>query len=244
MAELVNIRLNRRSVRFIRTLSKNDKTKVYKRLEQVFNRQALLVAGHISKTMLSGQRLNRRTGTLARSMTGRGVRYRGIPGMRVGIFRGPAVHYAAIQEYGGVIRAKNKALAIPSEGGPALTPAGVERYQGPRNFPRPLKFIPSKKPNVVGILADTRAGAQNRDASGRFSGGRRTNLARGGQRRDARGRFSGGHSIVPVYILMRKVEIKGKHFLRDGMREKLSDVGEAIQQEITAIMLGREKKQR
>lgn len=42
------------------------------------------------------------------------------------------VVYAAIHEFGGVVRPKNaKALRIPLPGGPALTGAGVDRYATP-----------------------------------------------------------------------------------------------------------------
>lgn len=232
-----SIRLRPDAARYLRELTRADKEKLFDRLDKVFNRQALITAGKISKNFLSGQRLGRRTGTLARSMTGRAVRVRGIPGMRVGIFRGPAVNYAGIQEYGGTVKAKpGKSLAIPAPGGPALTPAGVPRYVSPRDFPRELRFIPSKKANVVGILADTRQGGQSRGADGRFTTGRDIILRRGGQRRDARGRFSGGFSIVPVYILMRKVQIKGKFFLRDGVRDQLPQVAESLGNEIAEFI--------
>lgn len=239
----LSIRLDRGSVRFLRSLTGTDKEQAFERIERLFTRQGLITAGRISKEFLAGQRLRRRTANLARSITGRGVRYKGLPAMRVGVFRGPALDYTAIQEFGGVVKPKKaKALAIPVDGGPAVTPAGVERYGGPRKFPRPLKFIPSKKPNVVGILADTKQGAQKRDERGRFMTGRDIVLRRGSQRRDERGRFASGFRIIPVYILMRKVTIKPKHFLRDGVRQRLPEIAEAIGEEIGKMILARRDK--
>jgi hypothetical protein len=122
---------------------------------QVFARLASRAAAHVVRTELSGQSLKRRTGALARALVGVAVMVRGVPGMRLGVFRGPAVAYAGIQERGGRILPKNaRALAIPV--GDALTPAGVSRYGSPRNYPGALKFLPARgsKPNVVGILYD------------------------------------------------------------------------------------------
>lgn len=97
---------------------------------------------YFTKTQLSGRKsptsgLERRTGDLAR----RGFQYvvkeeEGRLVLRVF----SSVKYAALQEYGsaglpgGVIKAKKSGgyLAIPV--GPALTPAGVPRYQTPRQL--------------------------------------------------------------------------------------------------------------
>lgn len=52
---------------------------------------------------------------------------------RVGVKEGAAGRYAAIHETGGVIRAKGKLLAIPTEAN--RTRAGVARQASPRDFP-------------------------------------------------------------------------------------------------------------
>lgn len=233
MAEIASIQLTAKSKKYLRKLVKADKEKIFKSLERFFDGQALLTAGHISKNLLSGQLLNRRTGTLARSVTGRGVRVGGIPGMRVGIFRGPALAYAGLQEHGGTIRAKGKSLAIPIDGGPAVTSAGVERFGGPRNFPKKLVFIPfprSKNPDVVGglFVANSLKAKQGRDKRGRFSGLRQ-------QGRNSLGQFTKKRKIkvslrdaVLAYLLMRKVTIKPKHYLRDGVRSQLPLVAEDL----------------
>lgn len=124
-------------------------------LVSLFDRISLIAAGFIVRTELSGSGnpgLKRRTGSLARSITGLGVVTGGVPGMRVGLFRGPALDYGTIQEYGGTVRPVNtKYLAMPVNG--ALTPAGVPRYPGPRQYPGHLVFVPFKVgSNVAGAL--------------------------------------------------------------------------------------------
>jgi len=155
-----------------------------------FDRQGSKASGYISKNFLSGQRLRRRTGRLAGSILGRSELVGGVPAMRVGIFRGPALAYARIQEEGGIIEPRRaRALAIPK--GPALTPAGVERFGGPRGYPGQLRFIPFRNSGVaVGGLFDANT------------------LGPGGL-----------DGAILVYLLVRRVEIKAKHYLHDGLRE-------------------------
>jgi hypothetical protein len=123
-------------------------------LSRELERQALRVASAVTAKSLSGQILRRRTGSLARSVTGRVERVDGVPAIRVGIFRGPAANYAGILEKGGTIKpVKAKALAIPVNH--ALTPAGVARYRSPREYPGRLimrKFGQSGK--AIGALYD------------------------------------------------------------------------------------------
>lgn len=130
-------------------------------LATFFDREASIIAGQISRKIGSGGLLHRRTGNLARSIVGFASLVDGRPGFEVGVVRGPALRYALVQELGtkgknpespipDIVPRQAKALAIPV--GPALTPAGVERYEGPRNYPEPLSFRPSRKPNVVGVL--------------------------------------------------------------------------------------------
>lgn len=194
---IVSIDLDRRSRALLAKLARReDKEKIYTILEKNFSKEGLLAAGLIVKQFLSGQRLRRRTGNLARSITGRGVRVRGIPGMRVGVFRGPALSYTAIQEFGGIIRPKRgRALAMPVEGGRAMTRAGVDRYGGPRSYPGKLVYIPYKGRNAVAGLYD--------------------------QRDLKRARGNGLRGVKAVYVLLRQVSIKPKHFLSDGVRLSL-----------------------
>lgn len=130
-------------------------------LATFFDREASIIAGQIGRKIGQGGLLKRRTGNLARSIVGFAALVDGRPGFEVGVLRGPALQYALVHEEGtkgknpespipDIVPRQAKALAIPV--GPALTPAGVERYDGPRNYPEPLSFRPSRKPNVVGVL--------------------------------------------------------------------------------------------
>jgi hypothetical protein len=138
-----------------RIVKRTDRESVFKGIDQLFERHAALAAGHAVKNYLSGQRLNRRTGSLARSVVGRALRVNGIPAMEIGIFGGPAARYAGIQEHGGVIVPKRaKALAMPVGG--ALTAAGVPRWASPRDYPGELRFVPGHR--GIGVLVDANTG--------------------------------------------------------------------------------------
>lgn len=180
-------------------------------IARFFDKRASIVAGEISRNYLSGQRLNRRTGTLARSIVGQTITFRGLPAMRVGVIRGPALAYAAAQEFGAVITPRRaKALAIPTD--EAKTAAGVERYGGPRNFPGELRFVPFRNSGVaVGGLFE----AESLRAS--------LNL------RDAR----------LLYILVREVRIEPQFFLRDGFAMALPGIAEDLAVLLRDLLLGK-----
>lgn len=125
-----------------------------------FDRRAARIAGAISRDIGPGT-IKRRTGNLARSIVGFGNVEGGRPGFEVGVLRGPALAYAGVQELGTkgknpaspyptIVPKRGKALAIPV--GPALTPAGVARYLGPRSYPTPLHFEPILRGKVIGRL--------------------------------------------------------------------------------------------
>ena len=87
--------------------------------------------------------VNRRAGMLARSWLP-GSKYAERSGETTAtgarVTLGSNLRYAAIQERGGTVTAsRSKYLTIPT--GPALTPAGVARRAGARDWPD-LKFIP------------------------------------------------------------------------------------------------------
>lgn len=190
-------------------------TTLYKAIVKFFNRQGQRLAGQISKDFLSGQRLSRRTGTLARSIEARGTLIGGVPGIKVGVFRGPALAYAGIHERGGTIEPVNaKALAIPQKP-VALTSAGVERFGGPRGYPGELKFIPFRSSGVaVGGLYVAES----------LKGDARFNLRQG----------------MLAYLLVRKVRIEGKHYLRDGLRRYLPVLGKELGKFLGDVVLNRE----
>jgi hypothetical protein len=205
MVDAVTFKLDRRTVKFVKSLETDSrKNRVYRHLDRFFGREGQKIATHIVKTKLSGQLLGRRTGQLAQGTIGLAERRGGVPGLRVGVLRGPAIAYAGIHEHGGTIRPKRaRALAIPVEGGPAVTQAGVERFGGPRSFPGKLSFIPFRN-------------------SGLAVGGLFTTSSEQG--RDRRGRFLTFGLGELAYLLVKEVKIKPKHFIRDGFREKLPEL--------------------
>lgn len=194
------------------------KTALYKKIQVFFDKEALIAAGFVVKTTLSGQLLNRRTGSLARSMTGRGVQFRGLPAMKVGVFRGPALQYAGIQEHGGTIKPKKaKALAIPQEA--VLTPAGVDRFGGPRGYPGELRFIPFRSSGVaIGGLFD----ADSLDDQ------ESTELDLG--------------DGILAYMLVREVKIPATHFLSRGFRAYLPTLGQNFAKFLALLLLGEERR--
>ena len=95
------IQLSPATAKYLKQLrTGTQKRALHEKILVVMDRQAALTAGYISKNYLSGQRLNRITGTLARSIVGTGEQFRGLPSMRVGVLTGPALAYAAILEVG------------------------------------------------------------------------------------------------------------------------------------------------
>lgn len=159
MSNEVSIQLTPESKAYLARLSHMfGRDTLLKRIYQFFIPASAAAAGHVVKTQLSGQALQRRSGILARSMMGEAVMYKGLPGFRVGVFRGPALRYAATQEYGTkgenpqspiptIVPRRTKTLGIPV--GPALTDAGVARFASPRDYPVKLKFIPFRKSGVA-----------------------------------------------------------------------------------------------
>lgn len=163
-------------------------------LRPFFQKHAPRAGGHVIKNMLSGQRLRRRSGSLARSVIGLTEEFEGLPALRIGTLRGPSTPYGAIQQRGGVIKpVKKKALAIPQEA--ALTAAGVDRFGGPRGYPGELKFVPFRSSGVaVGGLYDP-ATIQT-DADGK------PDLA----------------NATMYYMLVKSVTLPAKNWLTDGWK--------------------------
>lgn len=168
----------------------------------LFDRYAPKVTSFVQANYLRGQRLNVRTGNLARSITGTAVLDRGVPALRVGILRGPALPYAGVQEYGtrgknptspyDTIRPKTgKYLAMPVND--ALTPAGVARYTSARQYPADLVFIPFRRGTIA------KAGLYRADELKKFE----------------------FEDVEPVYILLSELDIEPQWYLRDGMKAML-----------------------
>jgi len=159
-------------IRGLKDTAKRDK--VFKGLFNAFNRLGLMAESYGIKKFLSGSAggsgLRRRTGSLARGFKGGAVMFKGMPSIRVGVFKGPSQAYAGVHEFGtkskggllpDITPRKASALAVPmwpkgagSGSGKAVTPAGVSRYSSPRDYPDRLRFISVRKGNVVGALYD------------------------------------------------------------------------------------------
>jgi hypothetical protein len=217
MAITVDIQLTKEGMEALEQLKKMlvpDEIKLA--ILKFFDRFAPRIAGYITSHLLSGTPVHRRTGNLARSITGRGVNVNGIPAVRVGIFRGPALKYAGPIDQGtkpynpsspyDTIRPVNaKSLAMPVND--SLTPAGVARYQGPRQYPGTLKFIPFRSGgNVIGGLFDARNLKSARDEHGHLD----------------------FYKARAAYLLLTKLDLKPTFFLRTGMLAMLPNLAEAL----------------
>lgn len=152
-----------------RLLARIGKEKLYEAITGFFGQQSLIAAGLISR--LVAQTLRQR-GNLARSIIGRGERIDQVPAVRVGVFEGPSLQYAGVQEYG--TKGKNpespyptikpkraKALAVPIDS--SLTASGVPKFDSVRDDKRDLKYIPINRYPVVGkLVVDTTQRARKR----------------------------------------------------------------------------------
>lgn len=197
------------------------------------DRRGKLTASDIASSYLTGNPLRRRTGSLARSVLGRSEILDGAPAMRVGVLKGSAAIYAGPQEFGtkGLEpdspyptikpRAPRKALAMPV--GETLTPAGVDRYGSPLQYPRPLTFIPWKNgKNAVGGLYETKSLEKLRKRASKAgkaaTRARKRALRAGVQGPPAPRPKISLREAVLAYVLLRKVDLKARRFLRDGFQ--------------------------
>lgn len=199
VAGRLSIELTPATLKMIRRLDVLwGRARLYNEIERFFGQQGLKIAGYITRTKVSGQRLAIRTGRLAGSIVGSAVRVDGVPAVRVGVLRGPALAYVRIQELGGIVKKKpgGPNLAIPQP--LVLTPAGVDRFGGPRGYPGELKFIPFRNSGVA--------------VGGLFP---KTELER------IRKRGLDLENARMAYLLVTRVRIPAKHFMRDGFKESL-----------------------
>jgi hypothetical protein len=225
---MLEIKLTKESVKLLEQLFQRFSTvRIYTALDKFFDQMALWVSGQIIKTALSGQVLSRRTGNLAKSITGRAFREKGVPGFKVGIFRGPALRYAGVLEYGTkgynskspyptIKPKKAKALAMPIND--ALTPAGVARFLSPRDFSRQkeeLIFVPYQRGSgAIGGLYTS------------------TELIKG---------ETNFENAKASYLLLAKADIKPRWYLRNGLRRRLPTVVKKLGVFLTEILSGKRK---
>ena len=214
MAETeLTINLNEVRIQIDRMMKRISVEAVRAAVGIAFQRGATKVGGFIAKNFLSGQVLRRRTGNLARSVEGVYEVSDGLPRLRVGVFKSPARNYARIQEFGGIIKpVKAKSLAVPVGAG-AITPAGVPKYASPREYPGELQYIPINRGNVAAILVDPQEKSK-----------------------------AEGESMKATYLLLRRVRVKARPFLRPGVMaflpELTAEVSRAVRKAINTDVSG------
>lgn len=234
MATTVELKLAPESLDFIKKIqAAGNREAFFEAVRQFFNKQGIIIAGRISRGMGSGNGLWR-SGALARSMWGWGEIYGGVPAVRVGSLRGPALKYVAVQELGTVgaggelptivpVALMVKNLAIPLA--PALTPSGVPKKPRPQDW-GPLKYIPFKNratQNAQGALFTLEEYAKIKEAIKRKT-------------------FSGLQNYQALYLLVRKTDIKPKHFLRDGFASYLPTLTQELGKFIKAYFFSTDNR--
>jgi len=205
-----------------------DRDFLNKQFVEFFDKQGQKVAGRIIKNSLSGGNgLRRRTGSLAESIVGRGEIVGGLPAIRVGSLRGPALKYVRLQEFGTVGKGgelptitpkaemvKNIAIPLP----PALTPSGVPKKPRPGDWGA-LKFIPFKN-------------RKNQNAQGAlFTPQEYAKIKRAIRAKT----FNGLRGYKALYLLLRRIDIRPKRFLRDGFEAFLPELEKSLAAFIKAL---------
>lgn len=143
---------------------RTSKLEFIKDLKKVVSIEAGQITKSIRRNYLSGNPLHRRTGNLASGIVSSSIISKtGLPGIKVGVLRGPALKYYLTQNYGtkglnpdspidDIVPRRAEAMAIPV--GPALTSSGVRKRISPTSWDN-LKFIPFRNSGVaIGALYD------------------------------------------------------------------------------------------
>lgn len=196
---------------FKRLADNLGRTQFIRYLRGVLIREGKLWVAHIRRTQFKGgpTTIDRRSGLLAESLDSQVTIQRNIPTVRVGVFEGDALNYAAMQEYGTkdlspdspfnpILPRKGKALAFPVPRGGAANPDGTSKYRSPRDFPGKLKFVPVKKGSVVGLLVKVIDYRRRRPGTSRTINVQRAQV---------------------VYLLLSKVSLRAGRFLRRGAEQ-------------------------
>lgn len=159
MAKAFEIKISKTDRKFLLDFGKRFGTiegrkRLLATLIPLYDKLGMVVAGHISRKELSGQLLNARTSALRKSILGQAEIMNNLPAIVVGVFKGPALVYAGIQNDGGIIKPKKaKTLAMPIGAG-ALTGSGIGRYESPRDYPTELTYFPINRHPVIAGLMD------------------------------------------------------------------------------------------
>lgn len=207
--------------------------------------------GNVARAMEAGAkdnakaRMKARSGLLRRSIGGF-VRPEGAPRAGIGPLRagadievgvaaggvtlaGAEVVYAGIQERGGTVRpVRRKWLAIPTAS--VKTAAGVARYQTPRDFPRPLRFV-QFRPDLAALIEVPRRKAKKAPAARRQRPVRVERRARTRKRQE--------RPQYPVrWWLVKQTTIRAKWYLRDAFAAEARRVPAALADVLSSAMEG------
>lgn len=236
MADPVDIQLTQDAKRKLTAAAKKigDQKALYGVVHDSFATTSLEIAGNVSKGMQSGSpRI--RSGDLARAVTGRAIYIGQIPGLAIGIYKGPALRYGPVQElgtkkynpdspFGTIVPRKGKRLTIPTRAGNVLTPAGVPRYDSARDYPGGLRYVALVQKRVIGSKSVT--GAEwlyaKKDYDAAF-------LAPGDLDDELLKR-------KPQYLLLKKVDIKPNFFLRDGLQRNRALISRGLAEDLAALV--------
>lgn len=196
-----------------------DSRRLRSELLEVFRTLAKRAEKFVKQYVRDTSGLVRRSGELLRAITANARFVSQVPQFRVGIFRGPALKYAAHQEWGTddlnpnspyppIVPKRRRTLAWPVPGGPATTPGGTPRYRGPRHYEintgDMLGFIPWKGETAVGGLYNLKDIQQ------------------------ARRKGWSLRNIQVVYVLLKRTSLPPHWYLRDSMKQFLPQVSDAI----------------
>lgn len=169
--------------------------------------------------------LRKRTGLLAQSILTKAtlvVEKRNAPGISTGVFQGPALAYAATQEFGTkgiepdspidtIEPVRSKYLWMPA-GSDTVFPSGASRFKSVRDYPGELVIIPIKnRKRLAGVAFD----------ADRYEQGIENDLTI--------------REIEAAYLLLREVDIKPKHFMYDGFLEVIPLIEKRLEARILEL---------
>lgn len=209
--------------RKINRLQETSKEEIRKKIDSLFVKERKKIVAFIKDKIQKTNSPGIRSKQLIRSIEGISGRFRGIPSIKIGVFRLPAAKYATTVEEGTkgeninssiatiVPKKPNiKALAVPNEKDPrVVTSRRVKKYESPRKYPGKLKFIPFTKSGIaIGGLYDVKDLAHIRTNKLAFS------------------------SIAPLYFLLKRVDIPPYPYLRENIKEYLP----ILNQEVTKLI--------
>lgn len=171
---------------------------------------------------MRGNRIRPRSGSLIKHVRGV-VRTDkdGFPIGALGVAKGLADKYAAAQELGTVGKGgalpdikpvKGRALAVPLPA--ALDRQGVPKFTGPLDPKLRNQLFIIERPGKPPLLA-------------------RKQVGKGGTKRHKGGGYTGKLRIEPLFVLVRRVALRPRHYLRDALLEAQPEILRQVGAEVT-----------